>query len=278
MNNQILPSAGSTKAVPCSGVAQDFLDDYTEKLIEMIENAEHVVQVNDIRAFLETYKTSHTDTLNPVIRSQYQQCLTRCEQEIFDPATRREPFKRVISVRIADLFPTSPKADNNGRSVSRRMLPGLFAALEKMVGRDVFTDGDRICTDLAAELKCRDQFFLWDDLYTNEQAQDAVDDLLMALVPHFSNPMKRVKWMVGIINADLANPIEYYFEGATFHDWILDEDGMIQILRHLFHHLKHQMTVPELAKKVATKYGMPQTHALLALINALDHTENPPEV
>lgn len=278
MNNQIPPVAGPTKAVPCSGVAQDFLDDYTEKLIEMIENAEHVVQVDDIRAFLKTYKTSHTDTLNPVIRSQYQQCLNRCEQEVFDPATRREPFKRVISARIADLFPTSPEADNNSGAVSRRMLPGLFAALEKMVGRDFFTDGDRICTDLAAELKRREQFFLWEDLYTNEQVQDAVDDLLMALVPHFSNPMKRVKWMVGIINADLANPIEYYFEGATFHDWILDEDGMIQILRHLFHHLKHQMTVPELAKKVATKYGMPEAHALLAFINAMDHIENRTEV
>ncbi|OEJ67612.1 hypothetical protein BEN30_09335 [Magnetovibrio blakemorei] len=244
----------------------------------MIENAEQVVQVNDIRTFLKSYKTSHTDTLNPVIRSQYQQCLTRCEQEVFDPATRREPFKRVISARIADLFPTSPEADKKGGSVSRRMLPGLFAALEKMVGGDFFSDGDRICTDLAEELKRRDQFFLWEDLYTSEQAQDAVDDLLMALVPHFSDPMKRVTWMVRIINADLASPKEYYFEGATFQDWVLDEDGMIEILRHLFRHLKHQMTIPELAKKVATKYGMPAAHALLALINELDHTENYTEV
>lgn len=277
MNIQKSSTVDSPKAVPCTDVAQNFLDDYTEKLIEMIESAEHGLQVSDIRAFLTSYKASHTDTLNPIIRSQYQHCLNRCEQEVFDPATRREPFKRVISERLADLFPSSTEtevdADQNGQTVSRRMLPGLFTALEKMVGSDFFTDGDRICTDLATELKRQDQYFLWEDLYTSEPAQDAVDDLLMALVPHFSNPIKRVTWMVGIINADLANPLDYYFEGVKFQDWVLDEGGMIHILRHLFHHLKHQMTIPEQAKKVATKYGLSNARALLALINALDHTE-----
>lgn len=275
----------SSTAVPCSDVAQGFLDDYTEKLIEMIENADHGLQVLDIRAFLNTYKASHADALNPVIRSQYQRCLTRCEQDIFDPATRREPFKRVISTRIKNLFPTSPAGDDDADDdadddpdhvsgpVSRRILPGLFGALEKMVGRDLFSEGDQICTDLAAELKRRDPFFLWEDLYASEQAQDAVDDLLMALLPHFSNPMKRMSWMVGVINADLASPHEYYFEGAKFQDWILDEGGMIHILRHLFRRLKHQLTDPERATEVTTKYGIANAHALVALMNTLDYTE-----
>lgn len=273
MNIQNDSDSSPAKTPPCSGVARTFLDDYTEKLIETIENAENGLQVSDIRAFLKAYKANHTDALNPFIRSQYQHCRTRCEQDVLDPATRRESFKRVISARIADLFPTSPEADETSRIISRRMLPGLFSALGKMVGNDFFTKGDRTCAELAADLKRQNQFFLWEDLYTSDLAQDIVDDLLMALVTHFADPMKRISWMVGVINTDLASPDEYYFEGSSFQEWTLDEAGMVHILRHLFGHLKHQLTDPQRAKKIGAKYGAADVRALLALINTLDHVE-----
>ncbi|MBL4613868.1 MAG: hypothetical protein JKY27_03210 [Magnetovibrio sp.] len=257
----------------CKNMAFAILDDYTEKLISMIEQSTQGLSSVDIQTFLNTYKDGAIRDQEPMIRTHYQNCLVRCEQEVFDPTTRREPFKRIITTRFVNLFPPLNGLDERGTYLSRRLLPGFFLAMEKMVGENAFIRGHQICKDLVEVMKHTDQGFLWEDLLESEQAQEAVDDLMMALLPHFTNPMKRMTWMMNLINNDLADAQEYHFEGPANKDWMLDEHGMIRLLRRMFLHLKHQLSDKEHAKKLATKYGVEQTRALLALVTVLDKSE-----
>jgi len=258
---------------PCRDMASAVLDDYTQSLIAMVEQSTQGLSISDIKNFLEEYKNKNVIDSGSVIRTQYQNCLTRCEQEAFDPALHREPFKRVFTSRIVCLFPPMNGLDDSGRYLSRRMLPGLFDALEKMVGSDVLKKGHILCKELIEDLKHTEQGFLWEDLYDNTQAQSAVDDLLIALVPHFENPMKRVGWLLNMINSDLAPAENYAFEGPASRDWVADEHGVILLLRALFDRFKQTLSTKDGAMQLTEHYGAENIRTLMTLLTELDKAE-----
>jgi len=256
----------------CKRLAKNVLDTYTEELIRFVEQSEHTIGAQDLRDFLKRYKSGPIYNQESFYKERAGNCLSQHEQEIFDP-NRNHPFKRVLTMRFVDLFAPEGLFVDNGQYVSRRVLPGLFLALEKMVGDQVFVNGHKVCMDLIEILKQTGSPLYWEDLYEDEQVQKTADDLLMALLPHFANPMKRITWMLNLINADLASPEEYDFEGPGNQDWSLDTRGLVFILRRLFKHLKHQLTDKELAVHLASRYGIQETRALLALVNTLDRAE-----
>ncbi len=272
MSSDAMPGAALGSG-QCKKVALSIVDDFTAQLIAAIESAPQGMSVSDIRAFVETYRTEYIHEHDAEFKTHFQSCLTRCEQVVFDPASRREPFKRVLTSRFVDLFPPLNGLDDSRTYVSRRMLQGLFLALEKMVGDVALERGHITCKNLVELLKATEQGFVWEDLFQNEQAQGAVDDLLMALLPHFSNPMKRINWMVNLINNDLSDPKEFAFEGPANQDWQIDERDVVRVLRRVFRHLKQQLVDKQHAMAMAAKYGTQQTRALLALVNTLDAAE-----
>lgn len=256
----------------CQALAETVLDDYTKQLIDMVENSTHGLSIDDIRTFLSQYKLQVVAADEGAFKAHFQRCLSKREQEVFDP-NRREPFKRVLTMRFVDLFPPEGALDDSGAYISRRMLPGLFLALEKMVGSDPFQQGFDACMAVMDSAKSADGIVIWENLYAHAAAMDSVDDLLMRLVTHFDNPMKRITWMLNIINNDLADPLDFDFEGQANQDWELDERGLINVLRHLFRNLRHRLKDKDQAQALTQKYGKAAARQLVALITALDHAE-----
>lgn len=256
----------------CQQLSTTMLDDYTEQLIGVVESSTHGFSVEDIRAFLVQYKADTISADQSVFKEQFQRCLNRREQEIFE-ANRREPFKRVLTMRFVDLLPPEGGLDDSGTYVSRRMLPGLFLALEKMVGSDPFIQGFEACTTAIDATRDDNGTIIWEDIYSHAASVEAVDDLLMHLVTHFDNPMKRMMWVLNIINNDLADAEDFDFEGDANIDWELNERGLINVMRHLFRNLRHRLKDKSQAQALAAKYGQDAAHQLVALITALDHAE-----
>jgi uncharacterized protein YbgA (DUF1722 family) len=260
----------TTGSALCQQLVGSVLDDYTQQLIDIVEKSTHGLSVNDIHDFLAQYKTQAIVNDQSTFKEHFQRCLNRREQEVFDP-NRRQPFKRVLTMRFVDLFPPEGALDDSGTYVSRRLLPGLFLALEKMVGSDPFDKGFKACLDVLDVITDDNGVVIWEDLYTHPAALKAVDDLLMRLVEHFDNPMKRITWMLNIINNDLADPHEFDFEGAVNQNWQLDDHGLINVLRHLFRNLRHRLKDKEHAGEITKKYGEGAARQLVALIKTLDH-------
>lgn len=253
-------------------MAVTVLDDYTIQLIDMVESSTHGLSIDDIRSFLDRYKAQHIVADQSAFKAHFQRCLVRREQEVFDP-NRRAPFRRVLTMRFSDLFPTAGGLDDSGAYVSRRMLPGLFLAFEKMVGSEPFTLGHDVCVAALESTKTPDGVAIWEDLYDHPAVMDTVDDMLMRLVAHFDNPMKRIMWMLGIINNELADPLDFDFEGDANKDWLLDERGLINVLRHLFRGLRHRLKDKDQAHALTQKYGQTAARKLVALITTLDRAE-----
>lgn len=256
----------------CKQLAVSLLDDYTEQLIDMVENSTHGLSIDDIRSFHDRYKINSIDDDTTTFKTHFQRCLNRREQEVFDP-NRREPFKRVLTMRFVDMFPPEGGLGDSGAYISRRVLPGLFLVLEKMVGSDPFINGLEACKDVIGNAKDDNGVVVWENVYGHAAALEAVDELLMRLVTHFDNPMKRMMWMLDLINNDLSDPLEFDFEGAANKEWQLDEGGLINILRHLFRNLRHRLKDKAQAQDLATKYGQRSARQLVALIKALDRAE-----
>lgn len=265
-------SLGGAGSALCQDLAKQIVDDYTDALIDMVETSPHGLSIDEIRAFKERYKASTVTADQSRFKMHFQRCLNRREQEVFDP-NRRYPFRRLLTMSFIDLFAPEGTLSDTGKYLSRRVLPGLFLALEKMAGSDPFSAGHGICVEAMERARNASGIVVWEDFYTDQQALSAVDDLLMTLVTHFDNPMKRIMWMLNLINNDLADPAEYDFEGDANKDWQLDERGLILILRHLFRHLRHRLKDKDEAHALATKYGQGHLHQLVALITALDRAE-----
>lgn len=256
----------------CQEMALTVLDDYTERLINLIETSAEGVTVSDIRGFLSDYKTNSVYADQEPYKLHFQRCINRYEREVFDP-NRRYPFKRALTHRISAMFATEGELSETGPYVSRRLLPGLFITLEKMVGIETFDYGNDVCTELMSTMGHGEPDFVWEDLYGDAKANQAINDLLMALIPHFANPMRRMTWMMTLINSELAPADEYLFEGPAVHDWQLDEAGLIRVLRLLFKDLKKQLKDKESVAALSERYGNEQARGLLALVRTLDKAE-----
>lgn len=256
----------------CKQLAVSLLDEYSEQLIDMVENSTHGLSIDDIRSFHDRYKINSIADDTTTFKTHFQRCLNRREQEVFDP-NRREPFKRVLTMRFVDLFPPEGGLDDSGAYISRRVLPGLFLVLEKMVGSDPFINGLEACKDVIDNAKDDNGVVIWENVYGHATALDAVDELLMRLVTHFDNPMKRMTWMLDLINNDLSDPSDFDYEGVANQDWRLDEGGLINILRHLFRNLRHRLKDKAQAQALANTYGQGSARQLVALIKALDRAE-----
>jgi len=273
MSDDELQGSSASGSALCQQLAEAVLDDYNRQLLDMVQNSTHGLSIDDIRAFLETYKEEALRVDRSRFKEHFQRCLVRREQEVFDP-NRREPFKRVITMRFIDLFPAEGKLNVESGHLSRRMLPGFFLALEKMVGSDPFQQGHDTCAVVMESVRNADGIVIWEDLYGSEAALEALDDLLMHLVGYFDDPMKRISWMLNIINNDLADPLDYDFEGEANRDWLLDEHGLVNLLRHLFRHLRIRLKDKVQAQLLASRYGHEPVRQLVALITALDHAED----
>lgn len=257
--------------VPCRTLADTLLDDYTARLIALVEQSNHGLTIDDIHGFLARYKQDALADASP-LAEQFKACVDRRRLALFDP-NRREPFKRVLAMRFIDLFSSDGRMDDTGRYLSRRMFPGFFHVLEKMVGTDPFLKGHAICSALAEKSKSPNGDIDWEALYAKAETHEAVDDLLMQLAGHFENPMKRISWMLNLVNNDLSDPRDYEFEGEANVDWHLDERGLILILRHLYRHLRTRIKDIVHAHVLADRYGQDATRRLVALIGALDKAE-----
>ena len=257
----------------CRTMASSVLDDYTEQLIEMVSRSESGITTADIRNFLISYKDGRLKTDPHIYTKQYNACQTLQEQSMFD-GSRREPFRKIIVMHIANILAPDGQLTPNGKYLSRRLLNGLFSTLEKMTGAEGGNAGKQACLDVIANLKkTGGGKFNWEDVYKTPAVITALDDLIMGMVPHMGNVHKRALWIQTMVNNDLGYADDYDFEGPMVANWELDERGTFILLRELFSGFKPRLKDKESASTLIKRYGKEQVQKLIAVLTSLDKAE-----
>jgi len=190
----------------------------------------------------------------PPVRRILEEWLTAVERDLWDRG-RKRPFERALVQRFAHLFPPMERIEDP-RAASRRVLPGLMASIGRLVGEAHLEERDTLGRVVFKTVKDdRGIAFRWQDFYDDEQTRLMIDDTLVMLAQAFGDPVPRMEWLVFQINAQLAPPEPYAFEGPAVEHWSVGEPALAEILRALYHGLAVELAGDDGRRRIARRYG-----------------------
>ena len=255
--------------VMCERMAETVVDLFVDRLLEELKQVENEsLDRHRISELARTFKGDEQTKVLHRIQSIAEEWLSAMERDHWDQL-RKRPFDRLLVKRFAHLFPPAESLDD-GPGVSRRVLPGLFVAFEKLAGSE-FIDQ---CRGASRRLfqEYRDEYgdeFDWTVFYDHPSAANLLDDLMVVIAWGFKDIEKRLDWMLETINANLAAPEDYAFEGNTVETWRLDRQGLIAILQALFIDFPEQLSKEELRRHFLQRYGEEACASVEAVLDNL---------
>lgn len=180
---------------------------------------------------------------------------------------RVNAFHRIVVKRFSHLLIDEADLATNPERLSRRMLPGLFHAIEMMIGAELLGEFEKEAGRIAGKLRERlGDDFSWDHAYAHRDSKALVLDLLVAMAPHFEELDKRMVWMLELINTDMpgAHP------NASMPDWKLDQIGLVRMLDALFVDLRGALEDDLGRLRITKRHGFEVLEALLEAFDTFD--------
>ena len=137
-------------------------------------------------------------------------------------------------------------ADEGEYSVTRRVLPGFFLILDKMLGPDLMAEMNSRSRAIVERLAGgREDGLDWRQVYAEPECKLVVLDAMIAMAPYFEDVEKRKHWFLPIINGNLSGGGE----------WTLTDQGYYNMVDGLFDDLRHALRDPAERNAIATRHG-----------------------
>lgn len=143
---------------------------------------------------------------------------------------RDMPLDRILMRRFAHLFPPRGGDEGGEGILSRRMIPGFHAAIEKMIGPTVLEQCRRRAAIIAQRHPRRTGGNDWRAIHADAEAGQLTDDVLMVVASTFSDFPRRRAWFLDMVNTRLG-PVR---PGSPDDHWRLDERAFAALMRALF--------------------------------------------
>lgn len=265
-------SAGG-ESVVCENIAFTAVDLLVEWLVAQAQQTPQGLNADSIRAVAQHFKQKGAAQSGIDFDAQFDRCMREREQEIWDQ-TRKNAFQRLLIKRISSLFPREGAMDPAKGMVSRRIIPGFLAALEMMAGKDMFEQCRVNLQDMVrAKRRQSKGTFQWRSMYEDSPANQCIDDVLVATVPYFRDLAHRIEWLHEVIEAQLAPPEDYAFEGELVYEWELKREHVAHIVKLLFYSLNEKVRRPRAQEFLKERYGETSVQALGALVSRLYPTD-----
>jgi hypothetical protein len=185
--------------------------------------------------------------LEAVFRKTFESYVQARERAAFDHA-REFPFDRLIVNTFAELFsPKRAELDGDDR-VTRKVLPGFFMALDRMLPPERLAEYQERCRAIVGRIAGGDENVLdWRLLYADPEANVLLIDALAALVPHFEAYEKRRLWFLPLVNDNLQK------DGTD--DWELSPRGFINLTLAMFLPLRNELRDITGRARMVERYG-----------------------
>lgn len=183
---------------------------------------------------------------------------------------RHRPFERLLARRFSHLLPKRV-GDEGGPApdapLSRRLIPGLMAALSKMVGPAMLDDATRrTAVLLARHREARLGLVDWPQLTAEPEADAVLCEVLMAAARHFQDVDRRVEWLTQVVNSHLPAPLPEDHDPA----WRCDAGRVRLLLRALYGPLGERLRNSEAREDLRRRFGDPTVADAARLVAALE--------
>jgi hypothetical protein len=224
------PAPGGAVGAHARLLAQTILDTVTEKLKTEAWRRGGQLDIDDIDRIAGELKAKQAQ-LEAVFRTTFEQYVRARERAAFDHA-RQFPFDRLIVNTFAHLFsPERAKADGGDR-ITRKILPGFFLAIDKMLPPEKLEEFQERCRQILKGLSGdNEQQTDWAKLYNDAEAKELLIDALCVFAPYFEALDRRKLWFLPLVNDNLQ-PGE---------DWKLTDRGFYNLALAIFAPLQHAL-------------------------------------
>jgi hypothetical protein len=247
-------------------VTDHFVD---ELLTFMKENRRDVLERRDIVDLSRQFKAQDESRCLDSVHKIAGEWFTEVERDYWEQ-NRRHPFERILVKRFAHLFPPTESLDDEA-TLSRRLLPGFFIAVEGLAGREFVNQCRGAGRGILRQL--REAFgedFEWKDYYGDAAANNLVDDLLAVMAWNFGDFNHRLDGLCGVVNANLAPPEDYAFEGDAVESWTLHRAGAVAMMTALYADLGVNLGSLSARKDIQRRYGERGMQALQHLVEEIE--------
>ena len=159
----------------------------------------------------------------------------REQEELKWHAIKRPAFDRLIVKRFEHLFIHTGRDGKPHGSVSRRMLPGFFLALNMMLGPENMEKYQWRC-DVAVERVMKGRTPVdWNLVDQDPDVYHIILDAEYAIASYFDDVPKRIDWFVTLCNGNLAPA---HNAKAPDVDWVLTPRNLRNLIANLLSDLR----------------------------------------
>ena len=175
------------------------------------------------------------------------------------------PFDRIVVKQFSHLF---HETDRKGFDrVTRRMVPGLFVALNMMLGEDIIEEHQENCHVMVARLREeKGTEFDWEDVYASQEAGAIILDAQVAVAAHFSDFEKRRDWFIELVNSILAPAAP---ENKDDEGWELTPAGFNRFLGALLGSLRSTIDTDAGKLQITKRHGADATDVVLRTLKQI---------
>lgn len=241
-------------------LAETIVFSFTDRLKSEAIKAGGWLTIADIERLAGEFERKRTQ-LEAMFRQTFEIYVQARERAAFDHA-RQYPFDRLLVNTFAELFkPARNDLDGLDR-VTRKVLPGFFMALDRMVPAEKIEAFQARCRTILNRLAQGDERVLdWSALYANPEANDLLLDALVALAPYFEALDKRRQWFLPLVNDNLQPDLE--------DDWQLTPKGFNTMVLLMFEPLRKTLiSAPERAK-LSMRHGAAECSRLQLMLEKM---------
>jgi len=222
-----------------------------------------MLTIADINA-LDTEFKSETQALSLAFEKSFE-AYVRARERAVSGEKRDFPFDRLIVRKFSHLF----DEDKEGHfdTVSRRMLPGFFMALNMMLGAEVVEEYQEKCRRMV-EVSREDgkDDVNWNAIYDSDEGPLAGLDALVTIAAHFDDFERRREWFITLINGHLTPVSDANKDEAG---WELTEAGFHRFLTALLADLNALVDTDDGKTQIRKRYGGDVSNSVVRLLRRL---------
>ncbi len=238
--------AGQSKAM-----AETVVGSFVDQLTKKAQARGGYLTVQDLQTMNQEFQEK-TVALQSVFERSFEDYVEARERSSWDQA-RNFPFDRLIVKKFSYLFAEGKALMTARNTLSRRMLPGFFMAVNMMMGPDATEDYQEKCRKIVNAIRAkRGQAFTWEEAYKNAAANKVVQDAMITIALQFENLEKRSIWFIDLVNNHLA-PTDEDAEDAL---WQMSQGAFMRFFDALLSDLMASMETEGGKMDITKRYGV----------------------
>lgn len=213
----------------CRTVGSTMVGHFATRLEVEAAKAGGSLTAAQIRAVAQHFVEAEQSRFKAYYQRAWDDC-TRERDALRWEGERDQPFERILMRRFAHLFPPRSGDEGGEGILSRRMIPGFHAAIDKIIGPTLFEQCRQRSAALVARHTAPNGHHDWRAIHADPEAARLIDDVLMAVALSFADFRKRRAWFLDLVNTRLG-PAR---SGARDERWRLSDAAFAALMRALF--------------------------------------------